>query len=47
MEIGIGQAGAVATAAEADGAWAGVTFRSDLQGIARIAVLSRTGGNSR
>ena len=47
MEIGIGQADAVATAAAAHRDWAGVTFRLDLQGIARIAVLSRTGASSR
>jgi tRNA G46 methylase TrmB len=47
VEIGIGQAAAVATAAAAHPEWGDVTFRSDLQGIARIAVLSRTSANSR
>jgi release factor glutamine methyltransferase len=47
MEIGIGQADAVAAAAAADQAWTGVTFRPDLQGIARIAVLSRSGADRR
>ena len=47
LEIGIGQADAVAAAAEAARAWAGVTFRPDLQGIARIGVLSRAGRASR
>jgi release factor glutamine methyltransferase len=46
MEIGIEQADRVATAA-AHRDWAGVTFRPDLQGIARIAVLSRAGASSR
>jgi release factor glutamine methyltransferase len=48
VEIGIGQGDAVAAAAAADRAsWTGVTLRRDLQGIARIAVLSRTDGGSR
>ena len=47
MEIGIGQAGAVTTAAAAHREWEDVTFRPDLHGIARIAVLSRTGDSSR
>jgi release factor glutamine methyltransferase len=41
IEIGAGQAEAVAAAAARDGAWSGTTFRSDLQGIPRIAVLAR------
>jgi len=41
LEIGIGQADAVATIAATEPAWTGVTFRPDLQGIARIAVLTR------
>jgi len=47
VEIGIGQADAVAAAAAADAGWARVTFRRDLQGIARIAVLVRADGGSR
>ena len=47
LEIGIGQADAVATIAAAEPAWAGVIFRPDLQGIARIAVLTRAGVSSR
>jgi release factor glutamine methyltransferase len=47
VEIGIGQAGAVETAVAAHADWGGVTFRPDLQGIARIAVLSRAASNSR
>jgi hypothetical protein len=46
IEIGIGQADAVAAAA-AQAEWAAVTFRPDLHGIARIAVLSRAGASSR
>jgi len=41
LEIGIGQADAVVTIAATEPAWTGVTFRPDLQGIARIAVLTR------
>jgi release factor glutamine methyltransferase len=47
VEIGTGQADAVATMASAERSWADVTFRPDLQGIARIAVLSRAGASSR
>ena len=47
VEIGIGQADAVVAAAAVHREWAGVTFRPDLQGIARIVVLSRSGANSR
>ena len=47
LEIGIGQADAVITAAAIGGAWAATAFRHDLQGIARIAVLSRTGPGRR
>jgi release factor glutamine methyltransferase len=47
MEIGAGQADAVAALAAADGRWAQAAFRSDLQGIARVAVLSRHAPASR
>ncbi len=47
IEIGIGQAGAVAAAAARHREWGDVTFRPDLHGIARIAVLSRSGASSR
>jgi len=47
IEIGIGQADTVAAAAAAQAEWAAVTFRPDLHGIARIAVLSRAGASSR
>jgi release factor glutamine methyltransferase len=42
MEIGAGQADAVAGLAEAAGGWLPAQFRHDLQGIARVAVVSRT-----
>ncbi len=41
MEIGVGQADAVAAAAAIGEAWSGAAFRRDLQGIARVAVLTR------
>jgi release factor glutamine methyltransferase len=46
MEIGAGQAGAVARLAAAAGTWEPAVFRRDLQGIDRVAVLARpaTGG---
>ena len=47
VEIGAGQAETVASAAAAAGAWTGAVFRLDLQGIARIAILSRTAAGSR
>jgi release factor glutamine methyltransferase len=47
MEIGIGQADAVADAAARAGGWAAADFRPDLQGIPRVAVLSRRGGPDR
>ncbi|MEO5819555.1 MAG: peptide chain release factor N(5)-glutamine methyltransferase [Vicinamibacteraceae bacterium] len=47
VEIGVGQAEAVSAAAAAHGAWAAATFRDDLQGIARVAVLSRLGAIDR
>jgi release factor glutamine methyltransferase len=47
MEIGIGQADAVADAAARAGGWAAADFRPDLQGIRRVAVLSRHGGPDR
>jgi release factor glutamine methyltransferase len=47
MEIGAGQVAAVAAAAAAHGAWQGTVFHQDLQGIARVAVLSRTTGSGR
>jgi release factor glutamine methyltransferase len=42
LEIGAGQAVAVAAAAAAHGAWQATAFHRDLQGIARVAVLTRT-----
>jgi hypothetical protein len=47
MEIGAGQAQAVAALAAANGAWAPAAFRADLQGIARVVVLSRLAAGSR
>ena len=47
VEIGAGQADAVAAAAAAHGAWQPAAFHRDLQGIARIAVLSRTTATDR
>jgi release factor glutamine methyltransferase len=48
IEIGAGQAPAVAELAAAAGTWAApVRFRLDLQGIARVAVLSRGGSPGR
>jgi release factor glutamine methyltransferase len=41
MEIGVGQSEAVAAAAAAHGAWQATVFHPDLQGIDRVAVLSR------
>jgi release factor glutamine methyltransferase len=41
LEIGAGQAPAVAALAAAIGAWSPAAFRADLQGIARVVVLSR------
>jgi release factor glutamine methyltransferase len=43
MEIGIGQADAVAAAAAHGGVWSETAFRQDLQGIARVAMLRRAG----
>ena len=42
LEIGAGQSDAVARAASNGDAWTGPVFRQDLQGIARVAILSRT-----
>ena len=47
LEIGAGQAEIVASAAAAAGAWTAAVFRMDLQGIARIAIFSRTAAGSR
>jgi release factor glutamine methyltransferase len=47
VEIGAGQADAVAALAAADGRWAPAAFRTDLQGIRRVAVLSRRARLSR
>jgi release factor glutamine methyltransferase len=47
MEIGIGQADAVAADAVRAGGWAAADFRPDLQGIPRVALLSRRGGPDR
>ena len=47
MEIGFGQADAVAGLAHAAGGWLPAQFRHDLQGIARVAVVSRTAELSR
>lgn len=47
MEIGVGQAETVAAEAAASGSWTAAVFRMDLQGIARIAILSRTAAGSR
>ena len=47
LEIGAGQADIVAGAAAAAGAWTAAVFRLDLQGIARIAIFSRTAAGSR
>jgi release factor glutamine methyltransferase len=41
LEIGAGQAAAVAALAAADGRWDAWAFHVDLQGIPRVAVLSR------
>ena len=47
MEIGAGQSGAVAALACATSQWAPARFRTDLQGIERVAVLARTGVDAR
>jgi release factor glutamine methyltransferase len=47
LEIGAGQAARVASDAAASGAWTGAVFRQDLQGIDRVAILSRTAAGSR
>jgi release factor glutamine methyltransferase len=47
VEIGAGQAETVASDAAAAGAWTGAVFHLDLQGIARVAILSRTAAGSR
>jgi len=47
VEIGAGQAEIVASSAAAAGAWTGAVFHMDLQGIARVAILSRTAAGSR
>jgi release factor glutamine methyltransferase len=47
MEIGIGQADAVAADAVRAGGWTAADFRPDLQGIPRVALLSRRGGPDR
>ena len=43
MEIGAGQADAVAAAAARTGGWAAAVFQPDLQGIPRVVLLSRRG----
>lgn len=47
VEIGAGQADAVATAAAQDGGWTAASFLQDLQGIRRVALLSRPGAAGR
>jgi release factor glutamine methyltransferase len=47
LEIGAGQAEAVAAAAAAHRVWQTTRFHHDLQGIARVAVLARTAANGR
>jgi release factor glutamine methyltransferase len=47
LEIGAGQAAAVAAAAAAHRVWQTTTFHHDLQGIARVAVLACTSANGR
>jgi release factor glutamine methyltransferase len=43
LEIGAGQADAVAVAAARAGGWQAAVFQEDLQGIPRVARLSRAG----
>ena len=47
MEIGAGQAGAVATLARDTGHWVPARFRTDLQRIERVAILARGTGDGR